>query len=1163
MREQRYYYYHLCGFARAIVRRSGSLARASLVPGVAVAIAACNPDVAPEPPRAAFVEITPRQASISAIGDVAEFRAVVRDQYGAPFDGPVVWSGDADDVFTIDARGVATGVGFGEGTVWATVGAATASAVVRVAGAAGGADGHGGVCDRTPQVRDAILAALEMAECGAVTDEQLATIAFLDVSGPRVLSSRSVGACDRREKKRNPTPEEIIWMEHYECDGSSVFDEAAAMNGSFGASGTADSAQPGPLDPVVTLKANDFAGLSGLAHLFLHRNHLVALPEGVFDGLDALEQLWLFYNRITALPEGVFDGLASLRRLYLHGNRLVGLPDGVFDGLSSLERVYLTSNRIAALPEGAFDDLGNLRWLYMSGNRITEIPEGAFDNLGNLQRLYMGNNRITEIPEGAFDNLSSLQRLFVYGNEIEEVPSGAFDNLGELEWLYLYLNEIETLPEGVFDNLSNLAVLDLDGNKMTSLDEGVFDNLSELHTLWINRNDIRSLNADVFGNLAGLRLLYMNSNRLTVLPDGLFEGLGRLRTLIAADNPGAPFPLELELRRTDSEDPLARGTATVSIRVAVGAPFPMAIGIGTSGASASSGWVRIGTGETQSSSIYATTPIGSGFSASLRTANVPEAPECTPAGCIVGFKIVAGDPLVLANPRQVAVSTPVAYLNQAAQNRQGTVPLIAGRRAILRVFGISNDVNNFTPAGKAMFYRDGEMVHSVDLDAPPNGIPTEVDESLLTRSFNAMVPGEVLMPGTEMVVELDSEGALPLAPGSIVRVPATGAMPLQVLEVPPLNVTVVPVQYAWEHNAVSNDGVLDVSEDLVENLPEAILYPTRTVLPVRDLRLKLREPYYTWADTMESAGFTLLGEVELLRHLEAAGTAEYYHGLFAWPRYSTWQSWGFGGVAADIPSFSALTLSHRGNGSVYSGLASTFAHELGHNLALRHAPCGNAGGPDPNYPYEAAGIGVWGYDFGMTGQQGTLLDPTSFKDHMSYCGPEWVSDFSFAKSLVHRARFGWADPRTRRGGPQRTLMLSGSVHDGTLRLGPTFVWQAQSKMPARGGSYTLTGFDASGRQLFSLSFEPGAPNDLGGRSFVFAVPYRPEWDQRLEQIVLRGPEGFVAVDRPAIDQVAVFADRDSGRIRSIASRSTGDVPAAMGRSDQFRVSRGLQGPRRR
>ena len=721
---------------------------------------------------------------------------------------------------------------------------------------------------------------------------------------------------------------------------------------------------------------------------------------------------------------------------------------------------------------------------------------------------------------------------------------------------------MEDLPDGVFDNLANLTILDIDGNNLTSLDEGVFDNMTRLQTLWLNRNDLRALPPGIFGNLSRLRALWINSNRLTALPDSVFEGLGGLRAVNASNNPGAPFPIELELQRTDSDDPLARGTATVSVHVATGALFPMEIGISTSGVSTASNWVRIGTGETRSSSLHVTRPIGSGFSASMRAATVPEVPPCTQSLCIGGFKVVAGDPLVLANPRDVSVSAPVVYLNQAAQNREGTVPLIAGRQAILRVFGKSDDVNYFRPAAKAMFYRDGEMVFSADLDAPPGGIPTEVDESRLTRSFNAMVPGEVLMPGTEMVVDLDPDGVLPLEPGSVTRVPETGMTALNVVEVPPLNVTIVPVQYAWEPNAGFNERVVEASRDLVENTPEELLYPTLTVLPVHEVNLKLRDPYFTWADTLESSGFTLLGELELLRHLEAAGTAEYYHGLFAWPRFSTWQGWGFGGVAADIPSWTAMTLSHRATGVFYSGFASTFAHELGHNLALRHAPCGGAGGPDLAYPYPEADIGIWGYDFGMTGQPGTLVDP-GVKDHMSYCGPEWVSDFSFAKALAHHSRYSWADPQTRRGGPQRTLMLSGGVHDGSLRLGPTFVWQAQSKLPSRGGAYSVTGFDASGRQLFSLSFEPGAPNDLGARSFVFAVPYRPEWDQRLDRVVLRGPEGFVAVDRAAIDQVTVVADRRTGRVRSIASDWVGDVPSAMGRSAQYDVSRGLQGPRLR
>ena len=1137
-----------------LLRPWGVLAKASLATGLAVAIASCSPDTAPEPSRAAVVELTPQSATIDAVGEKASFQAIVRDQHGEPFAATVLWSGDADEVFSVDAEGSVTALGAGVGNVRATIGGVSTTAVIRVAGATVAGDQHGGVCGRTPRVRSAILATLGM-DCGAVTDEQLATISFLDLSGPRVLAS--VAPCRQREKKRYPTPDEIVRMEHYECDGSTELDGSWAMDG-FAAAGNDGSVQPGPLDPIVTLKADDFKGLSGLVVLNLQRNHLVTLPEGVFDGLSSLQVLKMFSNRLTTLPEGVFDDLTSLRWLYLHSNRLTSLPDGAFDGLSSLERLLMTSNRIAALPDNPFDDLTSLRWLYMSGNEIPEIPEGAFDNLGNLQRLYMGRNRIAEIPEGAFDNLGALQRLLLYSNAIETVPDGAFDSLGELHWLYLYYNEIEALPDGVFDSLANLETLDLDGNKITSLPEGVFDNLSRLEILWLNANGLTAVPAGVFDGLSRLRALFMQSNRLTVLPDGLFEG-ARLRTLVLQNNPGAPFPFVLELQRTDNDDALAPGPATVSISVALGAPFPMKIGLATSGADAPEYWLAIGAGETRSSETRVLKPKGSGSAFSVRTAWVPKPPECGLVECYAGITVLASDPLVLANPRQIRVRTPVVYLNQAAQNKDGTVPLIAGRQAILRVFATSNDVNNLRPAAKATFYRGGEAVHSVDLDAPPNGIPTEVDESRLTRSFNAMVPGEVLMPGTELVVDLDTEDMLPLVSGSVTRVPEVGAMPLNVIEVPPFNVTIVPIHYAWDHNAVSNDGVMEVSRNLAETMPEDLLYATRTVLPVRELNLTLREPYYTWADTMAGAGVTLLGEVELLRHLEAAGTAEYYHGLFAWPRYSTWQSWGFGGVAADIPSFTALTLSHIGNGAVYGGLASTFAHELGHNLSLRHAPCGGAGGPDPDYPYPVASIGTWGYDFGMTGQSGTLVDPMEFRDHMSYCGPEWVSDYYFAKSLIHRATYGRPDMQMRRGPARRTLLLSGGVHDGTVRLGSAFVWRAQPKLPQRGGRYSVTGFDASGREIFSLSFEPGAPNDLGGQSFLFAVPYRPEWDQSLERIVLRGPEGFVEIDRPTIDQTAVVSDRVTGQIRSIVPNWAGDVPAAMGRAAQFRVVRGLQG----
>ena len=74
----------------------------------------------------------------------------------------------------------------------------------------------------------------------------------------------------------------------------------------------------------------------------------------------------------------------------------------------------------------------------------------------------------------------------------------------------------------------------------------------------------------------------------------------------------------------------------------------------------------------------------------------------------------------------------------------------------------------------------------------------------------------------------------------------------------------------------------------------------------------------------------------------------------------------------------------------------TMAHELGHACGLPHAPCGDVGTSDPNYPaYEPydpsnmpmASIGEYGFNIA----NGSILPPSMFKDVMSYCGPKWIS----------------------------------------------------------------------------------------------------------------------------------------------------------------------------
>jgi hypothetical protein len=71
--------------------------------------------------------------------------------------------------------------------------------------------------------------------------------------------------------------------------------------------------------------------------------------------------------------------------------------------------------------------------------------------------------------------------------------------------------------------------------------------------------------------------------------------------------------------------------------------------------------------------------------------------------------------------------------------------------------------------------------------------------------------------------------------------------------------------------------------------------------------------------------------------------------------------------------------------------ASTFVHELGHIYRRPHSPCGGAGSPDENYPYPVAGLGSWGYDL----QTRELFDPATHVDFMSYCSPDWISDYNY------------------------------------------------------------------------------------------------------------------------------------------------------------------------
>ena len=175
------------------------------------------------------------------------------------------------------------------------------------------------LCVRTEQVRDAILAKITATnECADVTPEQLSLITGLDLS--------------------NSEPE-----------------------------------------PLTSLKAGDFAGLSGITRLDIggaggvaasETNSLRTLPLGVFDGLSSVTVLIIRNVGLETIMPGAFNGLPKLSVLSLSGNNISNsqttpLPDDIFRHLndpttSTLTRLDLDSNNLNIFPANALRGLTKL-----------------------------------------------------------------------------------------------------------------------------------------------------------------------------------------------------------------------------------------------------------------------------------------------------------------------------------------------------------------------------------------------------------------------------------------------------------------------------------------------------------------------------------------------------------------------------------------------------------------------------------------------------------------------------------------------------------------------------------------------------------------------------------------------------------------------------------
>ena len=828
--------------------------------------------------------------------------------------------------------------------------------------------------------------------------------------------------------------------------------------------------------------------------LLLSGNYLSGpIPPEIGD-LDQLRNLDLASNQLTGPIPPRLGNLSNLSTLAISYNQLTGPIPSELGNLSNLRRLAIDSNQLTGPIPPELGDLSGLTHLELLENRLTGPIPSELGNLSNLSVLYLGWDGLTGPIPPELGNLTNLSFLYISWSDLTGPIPPELGNLTNLSSLYLAGNGLTGLIPPELGNLSSLANLGLEENELTGEIPSELGNLTNLSGLYLGGNRLTGTIPPELGGLAGLASLELGSNELTGQIPSELGGMSRLAFLYLDRNELAgPIPPELGNLSSVRVLSLRENQLTGSLPPELGSMAALT-------------QLYLDNNAEMSGAL----PSGLTALTRLNELLLTGTDLCAPTDA--DFQDWLSD-VQLARVRLCGAGTvSSAYLTQAVQSTAFPVPLVADRDALLRVFvTASRTTSEGIPKVRATFYSGGVETHTVDIPGSATPIPTELEdaESSLTKSANMTIPGSVIQPGLEMVIEVDPDDTLDPALGVTKRIPETGRAPVQVEAVPVLDLTLVPFLRAQD----SDSSIVDIANAMAANPDtDEMLGDTRAMLPVHDLDVKAHEPVLT-STTNVSA---LHGETYLVRSME--GGSGYYMAIM--PERVVGGESGVASVGGQV--------------GVSAAVPFVIAHELGHNLSLYHAPCGGAGGPDRAFPQKNGSIGVWGYD----PRGGGALVAPHVRDVMSYCGPpRWISDYSFAKALSHRLAnesSAAAVAGASVDAPTRTVLLWGGVDEwGNPFLEPAFVADAPPSVPRAAGDYELVGRTASGDELFSLSFDMQELADADGRSFVFALPVRAEWAGALESITLSGPEGSTTMDQATDQPMAILRDPDSGQVRGI------------------------------
>ena len=875
-------------------------------------------------------------------------------------------------------------------------------------------------------------------------------------------------------------------------------------------------------------------------------------------------------GKVTAVDFGVTTISATLATITGTATILVGnapLTDRVIlellfratDGVNWTRREgWLTS---APLDEwyGVTTEAGRVVQLDLKGNNLRGRLPKVIAGLSELRYLDLGYdwpayNRLWGSIPPEWGRLTKLTHLNLQSNDLSGPIPSELRRLTRLRTLHLRYTGLEGPLPAWLGDLTALIELGLDGNYFESRIPPELGNLHNLETLYLSESELHGELPPELGKLTRLRILFAGRNWFTGSIPKQWKSMTSLTRLsLASSNLSGEIPPELGSLTNLDDLGLDFNNLT--------GPIPSTLSNLVNLRDLHLGWNKLNgnlpSEISQLSNLEYLNLLSNRFEGGIpsewgglsslqelhlgqnpglagaipreltrldvQRLDVEQTALCAPFGDAEFTQWFERMSDGYAEPCGQSIAND-AYIVQATQSRNGRVPLVAGRKALLRAFVTAGDNVEQFPDVQAQFYLDGTLEHILDIPGKPGPVPQEVDEGDASQSVNANVPGWLIQPGLEMVIDVDPNGTLANSVDIVRRIPSEGRLQANVTELPTMDLTVIP--WIWPQDP--DEEIVDLTDDLSPS--SDVLSDSRALLPVGDLDVTLHAPVYTSART----GHNILDETEALRVME--GGTGYYLGLTANVDFET----GVAGVA------------WRDGWAAWSWFNSwVIAHELGHNLSLGHAPCGVAG--DPLYPEPDGKVGSFGFDI-ETGPESVIAPNIS--DFMSYCGPRWVGEWHFKRMVRHRLRREKNVDRSEVSG-KALLVWGGRDENGELFLYPAF-WVHASYAPPSDGPYKLTGRSATSEQLFSVRFELlKTGNGEGREGFAFALPADPNW-RNLAEISLRGPEGASAVlDNKSDRTSAIIRDAANGEVRAMLI----DVPAATMKESFDKAISTLEGAR--